>query len=384
MIKSIRYRLYPTESQKVLINKHIGACRFVYNLALETRLTIYASTKKNISGFELIKQLPELKKECSWLKEVCACSLQQSIIHLDKAFTKFFKGNAGFPNFKKNIGKQCFHNPKGIAVKIKDGRIHVPKFTEGIKFVQDRVFNGEVRKSIISKVPTGKYYITLIIDEENTDLTCPKQGVIGVDLGINHYIVTSDGDKTDNPKYLIDSIERIKVLQRRLRRKKDGSLNKNKEYLKIKLLHEKVTNQRKDFLHKLSTKLIRENQTICIEDLDIGRMVKNHRLALSISDAGWGSFVSMLKYKALWYGSTILEIPTFQPSTKLCSECGRMNHSLTLSDRTWICDCGVTHDRDINAAINIKNYCLNNSGKGIPNVPVELPTLVGVMKQEDN
>lgn len=198
-----------------------------------------------------------------------------------------------------------------------------------------------------------------------------------------HFIVTSDGLKVDNPRYLRNTLSRIKVLQRRLRNKQKGSNNKKKAYMRISVLHEKVTNQRKDFLHKLSTKLINSHDTLCLEMLQINNMVKNHNIALSINDAGWGMFVDFCKYKAEWYGKNLLQIPTFEPSTKLCNVCGATNHTLTLKDREWVCaNCKTLHDRDVNAAKVIKNYCLKNSPKGIRSAPVELPTLVGTVKQE--
>ena len=386
MLKGYKYRISPTKAQAELINKHIGACRFVFNLALETKNYAYASHKVNLSCFDIHAQLPELKKECEWLKEIDSQSLQQSVVNLDKAFTQFFKGVSKFPNFKrKDRGSQSFRNPHGSKVKIENGKIFIPKFTGGIKIKIDRPFKGEIKSTTISRTPTDKYFISVLVD---TKKPLPKkqpikeETSIGIDLGLNHYIVTSDGLKIDNPRYLRNTFSRIKVLQRRLRNKQKGSNNKKKAYMRIAVLHEKAVNQRKDFLHKLSTGLINNHDTLCLETLQVSNMVKNHCLAQSISDAGWGMFVDFCKYKADWYGKNVLQIPTFEPSTKLCNVCGATNHTLTLKDREWVCDnCKTLHDRDENAAKVIKNYCLKTRA-GSPKVLVELPTLVGAVKQE--
>lgn len=387
MIKSYKYRLYPTHSQAELINKHIGACRFVYNLALETKNNAYATHGKRLSVFELMRQLTDLKNECEWLREVDSQALQQSLLDLERSFTGFFKGYSSFPSFKKKCGNESFRNPHGRLVSIKGDTLIQPKFRKGIKIKIDRIHVGEIRSTTISRTSTGKYYVSVLCETGVTEPIKPnvsEQTSVGVDLGLSHFAITSNGEKIDNPKHLRASIKRLKVLQRRLSRKKKGSSNRKKAAHKVALLHERVSNQRKDFLHKASTKLIRENQTICLEDLSVSNMVKNHKLALSISDAGWGIFTQMIEYKSAWNGRNLLKIPRFEPSTKLCSNCGKTKHGLTLKDRDWTCECGAHHDRDINAAINIKNYCIRNSGRGIPAEPLELPTLVGALKKEVN
>jgi putative transposase len=388
MLRAYKYRLYPTPAQAERINQNIGSCRFVYNLALETKNRAYASARVRLSVFDLIGQLKDLKKECEWLKEVDSQALQQSVIDLDKAFTSFFKGNNQFPKFKsKHKGNQAFRNPHGSRVEIIDGKLYQPKFTkEGIKIIVDRPHKGEIRSTTISRTPTGKYFVSVLCE---TGIEIPKKNpvndntAIGIDLGLSHFAITSDGSKVDNPRHLKGNIERLKVLQRRASRKQKGSNNRKKANKHVAILHERITNQRKDFLHKLSSKLISENQTLCFESLNVKGMIKNHKLAQSISDAGWGMFVSFCEYKAEWYGKNILKIPTFEPSTKLCSSCGTPNRTLTLKDREWTCaNCGVHHDRDINAAKNIKQYCITKTPEGIRGEPVELPTLVGALKQE--
>lgn len=386
MMKGYKYRLYPTDLQKQLLDKHMNACRFVYNIALETKNAVYLACKKSLSPFELMRQLTDLKRECIWLKEVDSQCLQQAIIDLDKAFTQFFKGNSNFPGFKGKKHNQTFRSSHPENIKIINNRIKLPKFKEGIRFSESRTFEGELRNATISKTRTGRYYISFIVQTKDVNKTSNiinSEDSIGIDLGIKSFITTSNGNKYNNPKYLKSSIKRIKILQKRMSRKKKGSSNKKKANKRVGLLHEKIKNQRKDFLHKLSTQLVRDNQTICCEDLRVKNMMKNHCLAGSIADAGWGMFVHMLEYKCEWLGKNFLQIPTFQASSKVCSNCGWIKKDITLADREWDChNCNEHHDRDINAAKVIKQYCLNNSGQVLPSEPVELPTLVGAVKQE--
>lgn len=387
MLKAYKYRIYPDDEQKELINKHIGSCRFMYNLALETKQASYVSAKKNLSAFDLINQIPELKKECVWLKEVNSQSLQQTIVNMESAFKLFFKGITEFPKYKSKHGKQTFQVPQNIEVDFNRNELILPKFKNPIEIVLHRNFKGDIKTSTISKTPTGKYFISILVDNKKEVPTLKKineKKAVGIDLGIKSFIVTSDGIKVDNPKYLKQSLERLKILQHRASKKVKGSNNRKRANLKVARLHEIVTNQRKDFLHKLSHKTISENQTICIEDLAVSNMVKNHKLAQSITDSGWSMFVTMLQYKAEWSGKNVVKIGRFEPSSKLCNVCGYINHDLTLNDREWKCNCGILHDRDINAAINIKKFALKLKISGTERTvePVELPTLVGTLKQE--
>ena len=364
-----------------LINKHIGSCRFVYNLALETKQTAYAGLKVNLSCFDLVKQIPELKKECEWLKEINSQSLQQSVINLDSAFTKFFKGQNEFPNFKKKNATQSFHIPQNVIIE--DGKLIIPKFKEGIKIVLHRELKGEIRQATISRTPTGKYFVSILVDNKKeipTKKKITEKTSIGIDLGIKTFLVASNGVQFDNPKYLRKSMSKLKFVQRKYSKKK-GKQTKHK----LAIIHEKVANQRKDFLHKTSTELINNHDSICIENLNVSGMMKNHKLAQAISDVGWSSFVTMLEYKAEWNGKNILKIGRFEPSSKCCSVCGNINKELTLKDREWTCDsCDTLLDRDVNAAINIKNFALRNHlsvERRLKNRN-ELPTLVGVLTYE--
>lgn len=381
MFKAFKYRIYPTEPQKELIAKHIGHSRYVYNLALETKNAAYISAKHNYSAFDLVKQLPELKKELPWLKEVNSQSLQQSIQNMDIAFKKFFKG-AGFPKFKsKHKGKQSFSIPQNVIVE--NDLLIIPKFKEGIKMSLHRPTKGIIKSATINVTPTGKYFVSILCDtkEEIPTKTPTKENTtIGIDLGIKDFAITSEGEVFENPKYLRKTQSKLKYVQRKYSKYKGKRTKK-----KLAKLHENVVNKRKDFLHKVSTQLIRENQTIAIETLAVKNMVKNHNLAQAISDASWSTFVSMLEYKADWYGKNILRIGRFSPSSKTCSNCGAINKELQLKDREWTCsNCSSVLDRDVNAAINIKSFALKNhlSGEHTLKNQDELPRLRGVLTPE--
>jgi len=380
MLKSFKYRIYPTKTQEELIHKHIGCSRLVFNLALETKNMAYLGNKVNLSAFDLIKQLPELKKEFVWLKEVNSQSLQQAIQNMDIAFKRFFKG-AGFPSFKKKSNRGSFCVPQNVEVE--DDRLMIPKFKGGIKINLHRPTRGVLKRATVSVTPTGKYFASILCDtgeQASAKTLIEESSTVGIDLGIKDFATTSEGELFENPKYLRKAQSKLKHVQRKY------SKNKGKRTKKrLAKLHEDVTNKRKDFLHKVSTKLIRENQTIALETLAVKNMVKNHCLAQAISDASWSTFVTMLEYKAEWYGKNILRIGQFAPSSKTCSNCGAINKELTLSDREWTCTkCLSFHDRDINAALNIKSFALKNQmsvGHTLKNQD-ELPTLVGVLTLE--
>ncbi len=382
MLKAFKYKLKPTEEQIVLLNKHIGASRFIYNLALETKQMAYVGNKHNLSCFELHSQLVDLKDELPWLKELNSQSLQQAITNLDKAYTAFFKGQNSFPNFKKKTNGGSFNIPQRVMVE--NGKLVIPKFTKknGIDIILHRELKGEIRQATISRTPTGKYFVSILCETGEQNKVKPKikeETSVGIDLGIKDFAITSNSEIFSNPKYLRKAQDKLKYVQSKYSKNK-GKKTKQK----LAKLHEKVKNKRKDYQHKVSTKLIRENQTICLENLNVSGMIKNHNLAQAISDVSWSTFVNMLEYKAEWYGTNILRIGRFEPSSKTCSNCGNINKELTLKDREWTCvKCNTTHDRDVNAAINIKNFSLRNilSGTDRKNHD-ELPTLVGVMTHE--
>ena len=380
MLKAFRYRISPTEEQKVLLNKHIGSVRFLYNIALETKQIAYASKQVNLSRYDLQRQLKDLKNECEWLKEVNSQSLQVALMNLDAAYLRFFKGQNSFPTFKKKSNGGSFNIPQNVFLE--DGKLVIPKFKKGIDIVLHRPIKGEIRQATISRTPTGKYFVSILC--ETGEVIKPKKNIkekttIGIDLGIKTFIVASNGQEFDNPKYLRKAQSKLKYVQRKYSKNK-GKRTKHR----LAILHEKVANQRKDFLHKVSSELIKNHDSIAIETLQVSNMLKNHCLAQSISDAGWGTFVTMLEYKAEWYGKNILKIGTFEPSSKTCSCCGNINKELTLKDREWTCECcGTLLNRDVNAAINVKSFALKNYVLGTKTkTRNELPTLVGVMTYE--
>lgn len=379
VLKAFKYRIEPTNEQAALINKHIGCTRFLYNLALECKQIAYASAQVNLSRYDLQKQLVDLKAECKWLKDVNSQSLQVALMNLDAAYLNFFKGRASFPKFKsKQRGSQSFNVPQSI--KLKEGKLVIPKFKDGIEIILHRPIKGEIRQATISRTPTGKYFASILCDtgeECNPKKKITEKKTVGIDLGLKTFIVSSDGQEFDNPNFLRKAQSKLKYTQRKYSKHKGKRTRQ-----KLAILHEKVANQRKDFLHKVSTRLIKNHDSIAIENLQVANMLKNHKLALSIQDAGWGMFVNFLKYKAEWYGNNILEIGTFEPSSQIHNICGYQNKDLTLSDRKWTCPkCGEIVLRDVNAAINIKNFAIKNhlSGEHRLKNQGKLPTLVGAL-----
>lgn len=385
MLKAYKYRLYPTKHQEELLSKHFGAIRLIYNLGLQVKVEAYGGYKINLSYNDLAGQLTDLKKEFTWLSEVNSQSLQSSLKNLDAAYKNFFKKIGNFPKFKNKYARQSFQCPQNVRVE--DNLIWLPKFREGIPIVLHREFSGSIKTVTISKTPTGKYFASILVDnkkEAPARATISKATSIGIDLGIKSFAILSDGNEVSNPKYLRSSIDRLKILQQRASRKKKGSNNRKRANKKVAILHEYITNQRKNFLHKLSSEITNRFDTICIEDLAVSNMIKNHKLALSITDASWSEFARMLEYKSSWKGKNLIKIGRWEPSSKLCSECGNNKISLLLTERSWICEnCGITHNRDINAAKNILEIGLRkHSGQGLSVEHLESSALAGAKKDE--
>ena len=364
--RAYKYRLYPNEEQKVLIAKHLGSCRFIYNYALDKKVRAYQTDKTNLSRFDIQADLPKMKKseEYCWLKEVNSLSLQASLANLDSAYTKFFREHKGFPRFKsKKDSKQSFSIPQNTRVDFENGRIFIPKFKGGIKTKFHRTFEGIVKSSTISRTATGKYFVSILVEVNEPDVPMKpicENKTVGIDLGIKTFAVLSDGTEIPNPKHLKQSLDKVKKLQRSLSHKNKGSKNRDKARRKLALAHEQVTNRRNDFLHKVTSYLVNNYDTICLEDLNVKGMVKNHHLAQALEDIAIGTFNTLLEYKAKERGVNILRIGRFEPSSKMCT-CGYINHNLTLAMRKWICPkCGSIHDRDLLAANNIKRFAFRN------------------------
>lgn len=391
--KSYKIRLYPNKEQKNLLEKHFGCNRFVYNHFLNVRNVEYKTNKVNMSYYDTANELSVLKTndEFTFLNEVNSQSLQWSLRFLDIAFRNFFRGQTKFPNFKKKSNNQSFKVPVNSTFKLKNNKIIIPKFKEGINFRGKLVLDNLVKFNSVnvSKTPSGKYYATLQ-GEFNYNPIEQNDNQIGIDLGIKEFLIKDNGIKIDNPKYLKKSLKKLKYEQKQLSKKNKGSNNRNKQRILVSLIHEKITNKRMDFLHKLSQKIINENQVICLENLAVKNMIKNHKLAQSISDVSWSKFIEMLKYKSEWNNRQLVQIDRFYPSSKSCSECHYINDNLTLKDREWTCpSCGTNHDRDINAAKNILKQGINIlSGSGtesdIKQKPVEALRLRKSMKQESH
>jgi len=379
MIKHYQFRIYPTKSQQVQLEKHFGCVRYIYNWALDRKKSLYEFEKKSITTYELQKELTALKQEFEWLCEVNNQSLQQSIQNVDTAFSNAIKHKKGFPKFKnKYKSRDSFKVINSLHLDFENNKIKIPKMQEGIDIVLHRTFEGKIKSATISKIPTGKYFASILVDNQQELPVKPKiqaKTATGIDLGIKDFAILSNGEKISNPKFYKKLLGKLKYLQRKY------SKNKGKRTLKkIQTLHEKIANQRKDFLQKTSTNIISENQTIILEDLNIQGMIKrckpkqdgqgnyipNRQTAKSglnqaVSDVGWGMFVDMLTYKADWYGKNIIKIGRWEPSSKKCSNCFEVNQNLTLADRKWTCNnCETVHDRDINAAKNIKRIGLND------------------------
>lgn len=366
MLKSYKYRIYPNKQQEELIQKTFGCVRFVYNQCLAYKIDKYKNEKVSLSRIDCNNYKNRvLKKEYEWLKEVDKCALDNAVINMDSAYQKFFKEHAGFPKFKskhnnrKSYTTNCMYNNGGkyktIEVNFHNNKIKLPKL-KWIKAKLSRNFKGKIKSTTISQEPSGKYFVSVLVETEHVPMESTGC-MVGIDLGIKDLLITSDGEKFDNVHITKKYEKKLTREQRRLSRKVKGSKNWNKQRIKVAKVHEKIRNTRLDNLHKISHKLISENQVIVSEDLAISNMVKNHNLAKAISDCGWYELTRQLQYKADWNGRQYIKIGRFVKSSQTCHVCGYVNQETKyLAVREWTCpECNTYHDRDVNAAINILN-----------------------------
>jgi putative transposase len=369
--RAYKFRFYPTDEQKQNLARTFGCVRVVYNWGLRQKTDAYYKEQRRLYYKDLSSMLTDLKKQdaYAWLNEVSCVPTQQTLRHLDKAFLNFFEGRGKYPAFKKKRNDQSAEYTKSAFVW-RNGTLTLAKMSDPLNIVWSRPLpEGATPSSVtISKDCANRYFISILVEEDIAHLN-PIEKTVGADLGLKSFVILSDGEVVGNPKFFHKDEKKLAKAQRRHAKKKKGSKNRDKARLKVARIHARITDRRRDFLHKLSTRLIRENQTICVESLQVKNMVKNHSLAKAISDVGWSEFVSQLEYKAAWYGRNLAKIDKWYPSSKRCFDCGHILDSLSLDVRMWACpECGVVHDRDINAAKNIRSVgltVLNACGEAV-------------------
>lgn len=353
MKRAYKYRFYPDNQQSELLSKSFGCCRFVWNNSLKYRTDAYYERGESISHSFLEKRLVPLKAEFEWLKEVSSVIFQQTLRDQQDAFKNFWDHRAKYPRFKSKHDKQSIRLTKA-AFKYKDGQLFIAKSKQPLNIKWSREIPSEPSSITISKDKAGRYFVSMLCEFEPTALPVTPN-MVGIDVGLNHLFITDSGEKVDNPRHTKRYEKKLAYLQRKLAKKQKDSKNRDKARQKVARLHAKIADSRLDNLHKLSRKLINENQVVCVESLQVKNMIRNPKLAKHIVDASWGEFVRQLEYKAEWANRTIAKIDRFFPSSKRCSCCGFINESMPLSVRDWVCpSCETHHDRDINAAKNIK------------------------------
>ena len=370
MFKAYKYKLIPNQEQIETLSKYFGSVRFVYNWGLNKKIETHKENGKSISCFQLINELTLLKKQegFEWLKECPRETLNQSLRNLEAAFSNFFKKNAKYPKFKsKKHSRDSVKFMQHIHFDFSNWTVKLPKIGK-INLCKNRAFNQETNKIVnctVSRDHCGTYWCVVTVDDLQdmpSKDEISKDSSVGIDLGIKDYAILSDGRKFSNPKHLENTKKKLAHLQKVLARKEKGSKNYEKMRIKVAKCNRKIANKRNDYLNNLSSYLVNNYKTICLEDLNVKGMQKNHHIARAIQDASWGEFTRKLQYKSDWNGDNIIYIGRFEPSSKTCSVCGYKKEDLKLSDRSWVCpQCGTKHDRDVNAAINIKEMAFKES-----------------------
>lgn len=357
MYRAYKYRIYPTNEQEVLLAKSFGCVRWFWNYALNLCQETYKNTGKGLSRGYIQGLLPTLKKEYEWLKDVYSQCLQVVALNLSTAYKNFFEKRTMLPKFKSKHGRQSISYPQNV--KFDGDYINLPKI--GLVYCRfHRDFEGTIKTVTVSRSTDGKYFASVVVNDGKAEVEPVLiDKAIGIDVGLSHFAITSDGSKFDNPKFFVNHQRNLKRKQQRLSKKNKDSQNRQKARLAVAKVHSKIARCREDFLHKLSRKIVNENQVIAVENLNIKGILKNHNLAKAINDVGWGMFCTMLKYKAESEGKIYIEIDRWFPSSKICHFCLNRVDNLSLDVRAWTCKyCGTHHDRDVNAAINIRNEAL--------------------------
>ena len=384
MLKAIKIRIYPSQEEIGYINRQLGCCRFVYNNCLAYKKDNYEKEKENISSSETIKHIVTLKNDYVFLKDVHSKVLQQSVRDLNQAYDNFFKLHKGYPKFKsKHNNKQSCRFPKDAIIGINGNRISLIKTLKDILFKCSRKDEKYLNKNqdkissiTLTKLPSNQFYLSVLIDKPN-EIRPANNNAVGIDLGIKDFVITSDGEVFNNLHFKKSQSDKIKRLQRQLSRKQKGSNNRNKARIRLAKAYKKINDKKQHYLHQVSNTLINENQVICMEDLNVKGMLRNHKLAESIQEMNFGEFKRILEYKANWYNRKIVYVDRFYPSSKTCHNCGYINKQLKLSDRQWVCpQCGEIIERDYNAALNILDEGLRIIGSSSPEFTlVDYPTV---------
>ncbi len=363
--RAYKYRISPTDEQKHILAQTFGCCRFVYNWGLSTRKTAYSQHGQKLTYNDLSAMLPDLKKTHPWLADVSSVPLQQSLRHLDRAYKNFFEGRAKYPTFKKKQNTQSATYASN-AFTWENGQLTLAKMNEPLDITFHRAFPKGCKPSsvTVSKDCANRYFVSMLVEEEIKPLPVVNAQV-GLDLGLKSMVILSTGEAVGNPRYYAKDEKRLAKAQRRHAKKKKGSKNREKARRKVARVHARIQDRRRDYQHKLSTRIVHENQVICVESLAVKNMVQNHCLAKAIVDVGWSEFVRQLEYKSQWYGRTLIQIDRWYPSSKMCHDCKHVVEDLPLDVREWVCpECGVWHDRDLNAARNILAEGLSVSACG--------------------